>query len=404
VPSGSPHVVWLAPHPGESSLRRRVTSLDWIIVALTLAAAFAGYAQGFVVGAATLAGFAGGLFLGGRLGAAVTESGSQSPYAPLFALGGALLGGLLLGSLMETVGHGMRRRVSIPGLGVVDGMGGALLSGAVALGLAWLAGAVALQTPGARTFRDEIQRSTILRTLNDALPPSGPVLNALARFDPFPRIDGPSAGVPAPRAAIARDADVQQAARGVVKIQGTACGLGVEGSGWIAAPGLVVTNAHVVAGQSDTTVQLGGEGDRLPARAVAYDPRNDVAVLQADGLAGRALPLAADPTPGRQAAILGFPENGPYDVRAGRIGRTRTVITQDAYGRGPVQRRLTTLRGTVRPGNSGGPMVDSRGRVVTTVFAATRSGTQGGFGVPNSIVEEDIASASGPVSTGPCAR
>jgi uncharacterized membrane protein required for colicin V production len=213
-----------------------VTSLDWIIVALTLAAAFAGYAQGFVVGAATLAGFAGGLFLGGRLGAAVTESGSQSPYAPLFALGGALLGGLLLGSLMETVGHGMRRRVSIPGLGVVDGMGGALLSGAVALGLAWLAGAVALQTPGARTFRDEIQRSTILRTLNHALPPSGPVLNALARFDPFPRIDGPSAGVPAPRAAIARDADVQQAARGVVKIQGTACGLGVEGSGWIARP------------------------------------------------------------------------------------------------------------------------------------------------------------------------
>src|SRR5919197_1451965 len=201
-----------------------MTSLDWIIVALTLAAAFAGYAQGFVVGAATLVGFAGGLFLGGRLGGVLIPSGSESPYAPLFALVGALLGGLILGSLMETLGHGVKRRLRIPGVGFVDGLGGALLSGAVALGLAWLAGAVALQTPGAVAFRDEIQRSSILKRLNDALPPSAPVLNALARFDPFPRIDGPSAGVPAPRAAIARDPQVRAAGASVVKIQGSACG------------------------------------------------------------------------------------------------------------------------------------------------------------------------------------
>jgi S1-C subfamily serine protease len=382
-----------------------MTSLDWIIVALTLAAAFAGYAQGFVVGAATLAGFAGGLFLGGRLGQLVISSGSASPYAPLFALVGALLGGLLLGSLMETLGHGVKRRLRIPGLGVVDGLGGAALSGAVALGLAWLAGAVALQTPGAVQFRDEIQRSEILTRLNDALPPSGTILNALARFDPFPRIDGPSAGVPAPRAAIARDPQVKAASDSVVKIQGTACGLGVEGSGWIARDGIVVTNAHVVAGQEDTTVQLGGRGDRLGAQAIAFDSRNDIAVLRVDGLGGRAIELASSPRSGAQAAILGFPENGPYDVRAGRVGATRTVLTQDAYGRGPVRRSLTTLRGLVRPGNSGGPMVDTRGRVVTTVFAATRGGgPAGGFGVPNAIVRDILASASGPVDTGPCAR
>jgi uncharacterized membrane protein required for colicin V production len=382
-----------------------VTSVDWIIVALTLVAAFAGYAQGFVVGVATLAGFAGGLFLGGRVGALFIESGSQSPYAPLFALVGALLGGLLLGSLMETLGHGVRRRLRVPGFGVVDGAGGALLSAAVALGLVWLAGAVALQTPGARTLRQEIQRSTILQALNDALPPSGPILNALARFDPFPRIDGPSAGVPAPRAAIARDPQVRVAGQGVVKIQGTACGLGVEGSGWIARDGIVVTNAHVVAGQDDTTVQLGGQGDRRDATAIAFDATNDIAVLRVDGLGGTALELANQPRSGTQAAILGFPENGPYDVRAGRVGPTRTALTQDAYGRGPVRRRLTTFRGLVRPGNSGGPMVDTRGRVVTTVFAATRGGGPvGGFGVPNSIVRDILATASGPVDTGPCAR
>ena len=382
-----------------------MTSLDWIIVALTLAAAFAGYAQGFVVGAATLVGFAGGLFLGGRLGGVLIPSGSESPYAPLFALVGALLGGLILGSLMETLGHGVKRRLRLPGLGFVDGLGGALLSAAVALGLAWLAGAVALQTPGAIAFRDEIQRSSILKRLNDTLPPSGPILNALGRFDPFPRIDGPSAGVPAPRAAIARDPEVKAASDGVVKIQGTACGLGVEGSGWIAADDVVVTNAHVVAGQDDTTVQLRGEGTRLDAQAIAFDPRNDIAVLRVDGLGGSPLALSDRVRSGTQAAILGFPENGPYDVRAGRVGATRTVLTQDAYGRGPVQRSLTTLRGVVRPGNSGGPMVDTRGRVVTTVFAATRGGgPAGGFGVPNSIVREILADASGPVSTGPCAR
>jgi S1-C subfamily serine protease len=80
------------------------------------------------------------------------------------------------------------------------------------------------------------------------------------------------------------------------------------------------------------------------------------------------------------------------------------VITQDAYGRGPVQRRVTALRGRVRSGNSGGPMVDGDGRVVGTVFAASTGGGQrGGFAVPDSIVGSALARASGPTGTGPCA-
>ena len=116
------------------------------------------------------------------------------------------------------------------------------------------------------------------------------------------------------------------------------------------------------------------------------------------------LPIAADPRSGTSAAILGFPQNGPYDVRAGRLGATREVITQDAYGRGPIRRSIVTLRGTVRPGNSGGPMVDARGHVVATVFAATRSGAPGGYGVPNSVVTRDLDRVTdSSVSTGPCA-
>jgi S1-C subfamily serine protease len=382
-----------------------VTTLDWIIVALTLLSVAAGFSQGFLAGAATLVGFAAGTFIGGRIGQAVVSSGPQSPYAPLFALLGAMAGGLILASILETLGHGLRHKLRLaPGLGVADGVGGAALAGAVALGLAWLAGNVVLQSPPARTWRDEVQRSSILRSLNAALPPSGTILNALARFDPVPRIDGPQADVPAPRAAIARDPQVRAAGDSVVKLQGTACGLGVEGTGWIAADGIVVTNAHVVAGQSDTTAQLRGSGPQLAARAVAFDPRNDIAILRVSGLGGRTLELASDPARGTAGAILGFPENGPFDTRAGRLGATTTVLTQDAYGRGPIRRSLTSLRGRVRPGNSGGPMVGADGRVLTTVFAATRGGrAAGGYGVPNAIVRGRLRDLGGTVSTGPCA-
>jgi hypothetical protein len=381
-----------------------VTALDWIIVALTLTTAVAGYFQGFVVGAATLAGFASGLFVGARVGQAVVSAGSHSPYAPLFGLAGALIGGLLFGAVLERLGYGLRGRVTTASLRLVDGLAGALLSTGVALGLVWLSGSVALQAPPVHGLRDDIQRSSILRTLNDLLPPSGPILNALARFDPFPRIDGPAIDLPAPRAAIARDPQVRSAARGVVKINGTACGLAVEGSGWIARAGLVVTNAHVVAGQSDTTVQAGGSGPILSADAVVFDPHDDIAVLRVDGLGGRALAVAPAPRSGVSGAVLGFPQNGPYDVRPARLGSTRAVITQNAYGDGPVQRSIVTLRGAVRPGNSGGPVVDARGRVVATVFAATRSGPRGGYAVPNAVVERDLGRAgAASVSTGPCA-
>lgn len=191
-----------------------------------------------------------------------------------------------------------------------------------------------------------------------------------------------------------------------MRILGSACGLGVEGSGWVAGDGLIVTNAHVVAGQSDTIVQRGGEGASLDATVVHFDARNDVAVLAVAGLGLPALQLSSNPASGTAGAILGYPLNGPFDVRAARIGATRTVLSDDAYGNGPVSRSLTTLRGRVRSGNSGGPVVDAAGRVLTTVFAATTSGRPGGYGVPNAIVRRAVAAGSRgvAVSSGPCAR
>ena len=380
-----------------------MTTLDWIIVAFTILMAVWGYGQGLIAGGLSLVGFAAGAFIGSRLGPLLLEDGSHSPYAPLSALLGAVLIGGVLASGFELLGFHLRRRMG-ERIGLLDGVGGALLVACLGLFLVWIGGAVALQTPGAKDLREPIQRSAILKELNAVLPPSGPIIQALARFDPFPSITGPSANVPAPDPKIARDPDVAAARRSVVRILGTACGLGVQGSGWVARRGVVVTNAHVVAGQDDTTVQPGGEGERLDADAIWFDPKNDLSILRVRGLGAPALRMHVNAGAGTPAAVLGFPENGPYDVEPARIAQTARVITQDAYGRGPVERTITTLRGLVRPGNSGGPAVDASGRVVTTICAAATSRRRTGFGVPDSVVRDALRRARGAVDTGPCAQ
>src|SRR4051812_9829900 len=381
----------------------QVTGIDWLIVGVVLLLALFGWAQGFVAGALALAGFAVGAYVGTRVGPLLLDDGRRSPWSPAFGLVGALIAGMVFALGFEGVGARLRGRVRSPAATAVDGALGALLTAFVGLGITWVLGALALANGG--EARREVQRSTILQHLNTVLPPSSGLIEALARLDPFPRIDGPEARVPAPTASIAREPGVAAAAASVVKILGSACGLGVEGSGWVAGPELVVTNAHVVAGQKDTRVLPRGRQPGLGARALAFDPKNDVAVLRVPGLHAPALALAGSPKAGTSAAILGFPGNGPYDIRAARLGGTREVITQDAYGRGPVRRSISSFRGAVRSGNSGGPMVSEDGDVVTTVFAATTRGPRGGFGVPNAVVRRALerAKASNGVSTGPCA-
>lgn len=383
-----------------------MTQLDWIIVGFAVILALFGFRQGFVVGVLSFGGFALGAFLGTRLGPLLLPQGSSSPYAPAFGLVGALLGGAILASGLEGVGFRLRRTMILPGMGLFDGVLGALFGAALALGIVWILAAVAAQTPGQGQLRADIQRSAILRKLNQVLPPSGSILNALARLDPLPSITGPSPDVAAPEPRVARAAGVEAASRSVVRVLGTACGLAIEGSGWVAEPDVVVTNAHVVAGEQDTTVEVAGRSPGLPAEPIAFDPTDDIAVLRVRELDLPSLSLVQGPGSGIAGAILGYPENGPFDVQPGRIGRTQPVITQNAYGQGPVTRLLTPLRGLVRPGNSGGPLVDVHGHVLTTVFAGTVGDRpHGGYGVANATVASVLArtSANGSASTGPCA-
>jgi S1-C subfamily serine protease len=385
-----------------------VTGLDWLIIAFALAMGLWGYQQGLIVGLLSLGGFAIGAFLGSRLGPALLREGSHSPYAPATALAGALLIGGIVAVSLESVAFGLRRRLlgaagRHRSVAIAESSGGAALLVALALGLAWLFGAVALNAPGAKGLRKAVQRSAIMRALNDAFPPSSDLINALNRIDPRLSVQGPSPKVAAPDSKIARDPDVRAASNSVVRVLGTACGLGVEGSGWVAGPGLVVTNAHVVAGETDTTVTPPGRSS-LDATAVHYDPTNDLALLRVSGLNKAPLSFATQVQRGSPGSVLGYPENGPLTITPARVGSTGPVITQDSYGRGPFTRELTALRGEVRSGDSGGPLVDADGKVMGTVFAATTEGKPGGYAVPNASVARALGDSSGQVSTGPCTR
>jgi S1-C subfamily serine protease len=380
-----------------------LTLIDIVIVLFAAFFAYVGFARGFIIGVLSLIGFAGGAYLGTRFGPQLLSEGNASPFAPLFGLLGALVGGMILSAGAETFAGAMRSGIRSPTFALFDGVLGSVLAIALALGLAWLLSVIVLQTPGIRDARRPIQRSVILKELNTILP-SDKVLKALARFDPFPSIRGPQANVEPPRDRYARDPAVRNAARSGVRVLSNACGLGVAGSGWVAAPGIVVTNAHVVAGSNSSSIEPNDSDSRYEARAIHFDPRNDVAVLRAPSLDRPALRFAREVKRTEPGAVLGFPQNGPFKILPARIARTATVLANDAYGRGPVRRRVTGFRADVEPGNSGGPIVDVAGRVSGTVFSKVVLGPQGGYAVPNDIVREALRGADDRVDTGPCTR
>jgi S1-C subfamily serine protease len=378
-----------------------VSTADWFVLGIVALAGIYGFSRGLVRGALSLAGFALGAYLGARLAPTVLQDGS--PYAPLVALGAAILAGTFLSSLAELLGVTLRSTFGrIPGLRALDSAGGFLLGALAGIVLCWALGAVLLYLPGQSQLREGVQESAILAAINDEFPPER-LLETLERVDPIGVLVGPPAEVPAPDTKLTRDRDVRRASRSVVRVSGVACGLGVEGSGWIVRRGYVVTNAHVVAGVESPRVDR-RNGEDYGSSVMAIDVKNDLAVLRVPGLQGRPLRVA-DPERGVPVALIGFPGNGGLQVIPGRLGGTSSFISRDAYGSGPVTRIVTALRGDVRPGLSGGPGVDAAGRVRTTVFAR-RPGESGGYGIPPDLMASVLsrATAGGAAVISDCAR
>ena len=372
---------------------------DWIAVGVIALTAVSGFRRGLITGVLSLAGLVLGALVGARFAPEIV--GDASPYVPLVALGGAAIGGMLGQMAGIFIGSSARRLISIlPPLRWLDSAGGSALGLLTGLAICWVFGAALLYLPGQTEARRLAQESRVVSALTEALPPAT-VMRAVERIDPFAAIAGPAAGVAPPDPTIVVAPAVRAARPSVVRITGYACGLGIEGSGWIVRPGLVVTNAHVVAGIDAPRIDRRG-GRSYEARVVSFDAHNDVAILRVPGLQGRPL-VRVDPTRGEPGALLGFPENGPYRVIPVRMGRKATIGSRDAYGRIELARSIVALRGDVKPGNSGGPVVSRDGRVLATLFGQ-RQGSGDGFAVTNEEVEGALAAIGPPLETACVAR
>lgn len=365
-----------------------MSRVDWIVLAIAGISALAGLKRGLIATTLSLGGLATGAVIGARLAPHFLHHGASSPYTPLVGLAGALVGAVLLQSVASIAGSFARGGLAvIPPLRMLDSLGGLVAGAALGLAVVWVAGAVLLQLPGQTKVSNEVRGSVILQRLNAIVPPRS-VLRAFARVDPFPSIAGPAPPATPPDARALSSGGARLARPSVVRITATACGLGVEGSGWVARPHIVVTAAHVVEGAS--SIEAGGHA----ARALVVDRKQDVAVLSVPGLRAAALPIV-DAHSGDSVAILGYPEDGPFDAQPGRMGATADVLESGAL------REVTAISGLIRHGNSGGPAVNEAGQVEATVFAA-RIGARAGYGVPSAPVRSALARAKGPVSTGRC--
>jgi S1-C subfamily serine protease len=259
-----------------------------------------------------------------------------------------------------------------------------------------------------------VRDSKVLAEVNSVLPDSASsklsAFNDVVGTTFFPRYLEPFAPErivpvpPGPRRLLA-DPDVSRAQPAVVRIRSTnKCGQGIEGSGFVYWPDRVMTNAHVVAGVSDPVLDV--DGNSVSGHVVYYNPQVDVAVIALPTGSVRPLHFATDATPGDGVAILGFPQNGPYNVQAARIRADQRLRSPDIYGGGAVIRDVLSLRGLIRPGNSGGPVVDSAGHVVGVVFAASVTSADTGYALSAQQVGQAAATgriSSRTVSTQGCA-
>jgi S1-C subfamily serine protease len=377
-----------------------VTLIDVLVLAWVALVATSGFFRGFAAQLLSFAGVVAGLLVGGWAAPHLLPGGEASPWVPFASLVGAAIGAVAFGLPAGRVAAGAQAFAARrPVLRVADRIAGAAAGALVALALAWLAAVVFLHQ-SALGLRGVVQRSAILPGLVATVPPE-PVLRALQRFDPFPVLPelAPRA-LPPPDPSVLREAGTRAAGQSVVKVEGTSCGLAVQGSGWVVREGLVATNVHVVSGQEDTRV-LALNGENRDATIVYVDAMNDVALLSVPGLAARPLATSGSGSFPRPVALLGYPRDGPLVAVAGTAGSPRVVLAPDAYERGIRPRRVVPLRGAVEPGESGGPVVDRAGRVVAMIFGGARRGG-GGFAVPIDLVSRALSRPLRPTGPGPC--
>jgi S1-C subfamily serine protease len=390
-----------------------VNFLDWFLLVLVLAYAVSGYWQGFISGAFATA----GLLLGGLLGVLLAPRllGEAVPalWVSLAALFVVLVCASFGQALLQFAGSRIRDRITWQPMRALDAVGGAALSAVAVLVVSWALG-VAVSGAKLPWVSGQVRESRVLGEVDRLMPTRA--VSALDSFNDvvgssfFPRYLEPFAperiiDVGPPPGRIARDPDVRAAAASVLKIRGeNSCNRGVEGTGFLYSPTRLMTNAHVVAGVDDPTVLVGDT--EVGATVVHYDEELDVAVLAVDGVGRPFLRFDTDGRERQAGAVLGYPQDGPYDVQSARIRNEQRLRSPDIYGDGTVVREVFSIRSLVRPGNSGGPMVSQEGRVLGVIFAASVTDSETGYALTAEQVQESAArgaTSDAQVDTGPCA-
>ncbi len=383
--------------------------LDLLVVALLVGAAVGGYRLGFVARAASWAGMVIGLVLAARLMPRVVESvGERADRGEvLLVAAGLLLGGAALGQALGVL-VGTRAQVAItsPTGKRADAIGGAAAGMAGLLVMVWLLVPALADVTGwpAR----EVRHSRVVGALAEHLPEAPDATRTLRRLlgDGYPQVfDGldrsPDVG-PVPEGTGIDQARAETVAGSVVKVVGEACGRIQEGTGWVVAPGVVVTNAHVVAGESSTELETQA-GDRLPATLVAFDPEIDLAVLRAPGLGADPLTMI-DSEVGQRGAVFGHPGGGPLELSPFEVRQRLDAVGSDIYGHAGVDREVLVLASELEPGDAGSPQVDAEGRVVGVAFAIAPDRPGVAYAVSTDEVEAIVATAAdGAVTAGRCA-
>ncbi|AQS68407.1 MarP family serine protease [Streptomyces pactum] len=380
--------------------------LDILLLLAAVWFAIVGYRQGFVVGILSVTGFLGGglvaVYLLPVLWDALTDKAEVSTTAAVVAIVVVIVCASVGQALTTHLGNKLRRYITWSPARALDATGGALVNVVAMLLVAWLIGS-ALAGTTLPTLGKEVRSSTVLQGVSRALPARADTwfadFSSVLAQNGFPQVFSPFSNEPItdvqpPDPALANSPVATRAKRSIVKVMGTAtdCGKVLEGTGFVFDDRRVMTNAHVVGGVDEPTVQIGGEGRKYDATVVLYDWRRDVAVLDVPELEAPALRFADEDAARDDGAIVaGFPENGAYDVRAARVRGRITANGPDIYHRDTVRRDVYSLFATVRQGNSGGPLLTPEGEVYGVVFAKSLDDAETGYALTVDEIREDVA-------------
>ncbi|MFI1168341.1 MarP family serine protease [Streptomyces sp. NPDC020801] len=380
--------------------------LDILLLVAAVWFAVVGYRQGFVVGVLSVIGFMGGglvaVYTLPVIWDALTDNTPVSTTAAVVAVIVVIVCASVGQALTTHLGNKLRVYITWTPARALDATGGALVNVVAMLLVAWLIGS-ALAGTTLPTLGREVRNSKVLLGVSRALPAQADTwfadFSAVLAQNGFPQVFSPFANEPItdvrpPDPALRNSVVAARAQRSVVKVVGTAhsCGKVLEGSGFVFGDRRVMTNAHVVGGVDEPTVQIGGRGRKYDAKVVLYDWHRDIAVLDVPDLKAPVLKFTAqDARSGNSAIVAGFPENGSYDVRAARVRGRITANGPDIYHRGTVRRDVYSLYATVRQGNSGGPLLTTDGKVYGVVFAKSLDDANTGYALTADEIQQDIA-------------